>query len=1509
MAKSKGRRLAEWLRNLDSDSKASSSTLADDSVTAAKIADDAVTNAAIADGAVHTANIADTGVTFPKLHTALVVTESDAIGSNDNDTTIATSAAIKDYVDTQVAGKDALSELSGSTDDITEGSTNFYFTNARARSALSVTTNSAGTAALSYTSGTGVLSYTPPDLSSYLTTSSAITVGNITTTGYLRGPSTFTIDPATHGDNTGTLVIAGNLQVDGTTTTINSTTMTVDDLNITLASGAANAAAANGAGITVDGASATLTYNGTNDDWNFNKDLNVSGNLTSTGIDDNASSTAITIDSSDRVGIGITSMNANLEVAGTGTTSEDVIHWSNSSGVTKGMLQLSSTGGGQLQLRDAGNTVDVQISSTTDSYFNGGNVGIGTTSPSRLLTLSDSGSAILSLVSTTDNTCQVLFGDSVSDSIGRVSYDHSDNSMSLFTSQAERMHIDSSGNVGIGTSSPGYLLELATSTTGDGIKVFSSGATPPSIDIGSTRGASSDVVLGEINGLWDGNEVASIRFESGGDTTNKDDGVISFYTSSASSSPAERMRIQNNGRVGIGTTPSARLHVLDTTSQWGIVGSTSGSTYVQFRSNTSTARGYIGNGSGLITGASVSDFIFRSQGAIAFASNGATEQMRIETTGNVEITNGDLDMSGGYIEKQNSELNGYIVGGYNSIGSTANSKTNPIYAIGSAYTPASETSVGGFYGIGMTRARSSGGSSYLADLDWTLNTGWGLYVAAGSGPTIFLDATNGDVNWTGNLAHNGTVVMDSSRDLKNIPLAQIGSITQLNTYGTLQVNQSANNDESGFGILDSTAARSMRLWCDATSSYINSGNGGSGNLILNEAITVSDVGVVTGIRDITPDADGTYNLGTSGTRWANVYADGITTRQSTFTISDTTPNTSLNGVSIDFDLSGADALTADRTKRGLFIDVDSSATGGTTTDEHRIHGLSVDVRATGDSDLLYGTYSYAESQHSDGQITQVTGVLGYAIGDDTGTGHTANVYGVQALAYGYGSGSGGTTSFTALYGKTLISTANDKDSNVLTGTYSEIEIDNPGQAQTVSTAYVFRGEYDDDSAGNVTVTNGYLFYGNYAGTKPTNAYGIYIADGVQSYFGGGNVTGIADLTTTGQLNPQTIYVKSNTYTTTSDIALTSNGVIKSGSGLWIMSGSNNDIHFGSASNDAPTTGWQSVTEIAAMEDDGDLRLFNIGSLTEPAADNLLLNGYGLMGNRSSAVYVTNAGTGGVQINADGGHGTTYRVALFDQGGITFDDPLSVTGNITSTGNVSSGSTGDVIAYGGATHLSANGIYFENNKHCITKNDGYGNFNIRVGHTHSNAEAATEAGYIFQDEWSQSSGWRQFNISSASLSVGNTPTWRTQIYYDSDYSSLRYQGSEKGYTYASGFRVTGNLLATSDVYAYYSDERLKDKTGKIENALDKVDAIETFYYTHNDKAIELGYEGKDQQVGVSAQSVEAVMPEVVHLAPIDNDGEGNSISGEDYKTVQYEKLVPLLIEAIKELKAEIEELKK
>ena len=71
----------------------------------------------------------------------------------------------------------------------------------------------------------------------------------------------------------GDVIIGGNLQVNGTTTTINSTTLEVDDKNLTLASGALNAAAADSAGIHVDGAEANIFYKSATDRWHFNKDI------------------------------------------------------------------------------------------------------------------------------------------------------------------------------------------------------------------------------------------------------------------------------------------------------------------------------------------------------------------------------------------------------------------------------------------------------------------------------------------------------------------------------------------------------------------------------------------------------------------------------------------------------------------------------------------------------------------------------------------------------------------------------------------------------------------------------------------------------------------------------------------------------------------------------------------------------------------------------------------------------------------------------------------------------------------------------------------------------------------------------------------------------------------------------------------------------------------------------------------------------------------------------------
>tara|TARA_R100000329_G_scaffold130922_1_gene110073 strand:- start:1128 stop:2369 length:1242 start_codon:yes stop_codon:yes gene_type:complete len=121
---------------------------------------------------------------------------------------------------------------------------------------------------------------------------------------------------------------------------------------------------------------------------------------------------------------------------------------------------------------------------------------------------------------------------------------------------------------------------------------------------------------------------------------------------------------------------------------------------------------------------------------------------------------------------------------------------------------------------------------------------------------------------------------------------------------------------------------------------------------------------------------------------------------------------------------------------------------------------------------------------------------------------------------------------------------------------------------------------------------------------------------------------------------------------------------------------------------------------------------------------------------------------------------------------------------------------------------------------------------------------------------------------------------------------------------------GMIHATNDIVAFSSDKRLKENIRPIENALDKVSKLSGFVYNWNELANQKAqYDMDKDYVGVYAQDVEEVQPEAVDLAPFDNDGEDKSISGDNYLTVQYEKLVPLLIESIKELKAEIEELKK
>ena len=170
------------------------------------------------------------------------------------------------------------------------------------------------------------------------------------------------------------------------------------------------------------------------------------------------------------------------------------------------------------------------------------------------------------------------------------------------------------------------------------------------------------------------------------------------------------------------------------------------------------------------------------------------------------------------------------------------------------------------------------------------------------------------------------------------------------------------------------------------------------------------------------------------------------------------------------------------------------------------------------------------------------------------------------------------------------------------------------------------------------------------------------------------------------------------------------------------------------------------------------------------------------------------------------------------------------------------------------------------------------------------------------------------------STGNTYT----IYSRTQQTSANGSGAVLGYSLNNSVYAILGYWSTSSYYSLYgngavagssfpnvSDERLKNFQGTPENCLDKLSTLTGYYFTWKDNSQELRSNGPSVNLGLSAQEVQAVFPEVV------SQDVHNKITGENPETlneqlgttisVDYGKLVPALIEAIKELKAKVETL--
>jgi hypothetical protein len=206
----------------------------------------------------------------------------------------------------------------------------------------------------------------------------------------------------------------------------------------------------------------------------------------------------------------------------------------------------------------------------------------------------------------------------------------------------------------------------------------------------------------------------------------------------------------------------------------------------------------------------------------------------------------------------------------------------------------------------------------------------------------------------------------------------------------------------------------------------------------------------------------------------------------------------------------------------------------------------------------------------------------------------------------------------------------------------------------------------------------------------------------------------------------------------------------------------------------------------------------------------------------------------------------------------------------------------------------------------------GALNLAAGSKDVEVTLVASVTYYFRSYWSRTVAgvnidmtWASVNHNFPNFSLEKSVAY-TQI---TDYgfqlirSTTKYVTMQRVGTTPIMLQVGGEITATENITAYYtSDERLKENVKNITSSLDKIDKINGVEFDWIDTYIEErggedDYFIRKHDVGVIAQEIEKIIPEVVATR---HDG---------YKAVKYEKIVPLLIEAIKELKNEIEELKK
>ena len=453
-----------------------------------------------------------------------------------------------------------------------------------------------------------------------------------TSTASFSGATIDDLGTVTTADiNGGTIdgtVIGGSSAAAGTFTTANATTVDATNIevtNIKAKDGTAAGSIADSTGVVTLASSVLTTADingGTADAVVIGGSTAAAGTFTtftSTGIDDNATSTAITIDSSENVNIGAVGTTTLTTL--TGPFNGDVVKMDGSSGVSDRHLIFSNSSNSQqwdIDAEGGASSLGVLSFSTNSTermrIDSSGKVGIGTASPAVEVEVASAAPQIR-LTDTDGGYCEVT---NVSGNL-LLQADKGNTEASSFmrfdVDNTERMRIDSSGNVGIGTSSPSATLDVKGSAR---IERDGSSALLQFTDTG-------------VNSRWMGLVDGTSRF--------------AIYGTNGST---EELVIDSSGNVGIGTaSPSRELEIKladDTTTTLGQKGGIS----LYAPSNTAGNGGEITWASAVngevwaaISGHITSNGTGVASGALVFGTGNSsalpTERMRIDSSGNVGI--------------------------------------------------------------------------------------------------------------------------------------------------------------------------------------------------------------------------------------------------------------------------------------------------------------------------------------------------------------------------------------------------------------------------------------------------------------------------------------------------------------------------------------------------------------------------------------------------------------------------------------------------------------------------------------------------------------------------------------------------------------------------------------------------------------------------------------------------------------------------------------------------------